>query len=50
MRILCRKNLVMGSLDNIPDNLQMKNLLEIRQKSMNDGTYFSPGWVEANFL
>ena len=38
---LCRKNYVITSLDNIPDNLQMKNLLEIRQKSVNDGTYFS---------
>ena len=37
---LCRKNYVITSLDNIPDNLQMKNLLEIRQKSVNDGMYF----------
>ena len=37
---ICRKSYVMDSLDTIPDNLQMKNLLEIRQKSVNDGMYF----------
>ena len=33
---ICRKSYVVNSLDTIPDNLQMKNLLEIRQKSVND--------------
>ena len=33
---ICRKSYVVDSLDNIPDNLQMKNLLEIRQKSVDD--------------
>ena len=37
---ICRKLYVVDSLDTIPDNLQMKNLLEIRQKSVNDGKYF----------
>ena len=33
---ICRKSYVVNSLDTIPDNLQMKNLLEIRQKSITD--------------
>ena len=33
---ICDKSYVVNSLDAIPDNLQMKNLLEIRQKSVND--------------
>ena len=37
---ICRKSYDVASLDTIPDNLQMKNLLEVRQKSVNDGMYF----------
>ena len=36
---ICDKSYVVTSLDAIPDNLQMKNLLEVRQKSLNDGMY-----------
>ena len=31
---ICRKSYDFRSIDDIPDNLQMKNLLEIRQKQV----------------
>ena len=37
---ICDKSYVVNSLDAIPDNLQMKNLLlEVRQNHLNDGMY-----------